>query len=89
MIDYSILEKPIYCFAYDYQKYNKERGFAYDLKKELPNGIIETEDELIKEIFKCNFQEQMKKTRKFKEKHVEVFGNATKYIDNIIGVKNE
>ena len=34
MIDYSILEKPIYCFAYDYQKYNKERGFAYDLKKE-------------------------------------------------------
>lgn len=84
MIDYSILERPIYCFAYDYEKYQKERGTAYDLKKELPNGIVTNEDDLLKQIKECDYTIQRKKTKKFKEKHVEVYGNATEYIDNII-----
>lgn len=84
MIDFSILERPIYCFAYDYDKYQKERGTAYNLKTELPNGIVTNEDELIKEIEICNFQEQKLKTINFKKRHVEVSGNATKYIDKII-----
>ena len=84
MIDYSILERPIFCFAYDYEKYMKERGTAYNLNKELPNGVTYTEDDLIKSIINCNFDEQKMKTKKFKNKHVEVCGNASTYIDKII-----
>ena len=84
MIDYSILERPIYCFAYDYEKYMKQRGTAYNLKTELPNGITKTEDELIKQIKLCDFSKEKEKTKAFKNKHVEVFGNASKYIDKII-----
>lgn len=84
MIDYSILERPIYCFAYDYEKYMKQRGTAYDLKTELPNGITETEDKLIHQIKKCDFNKEKTKTKIFKNKHVEVYGDASKYIDKII-----
>lgn len=84
MIDYSILERPIYCFAYDYDKYQSERGTAYDLRTELPNGITLDEDDLLAQIKMCDYVDQKKKTKNFKKKHVEVCGNATKYIDNII-----
>lgn len=85
MIDYSILERPIFCFAYDYEKYNCERGCAYDLKTELPNGIIYNEDDLLDCILSCNYEEQKIKSKKFREKRLEVYGNAASYIDKIIG----
>lgn len=84
MIDFSILERPIYCFAYDYEKYQKERGTAYDLRTELPNGIETNEDDLLKKIVECNYSEQKSKTIEFKKKHVEVYGDSASYIDIII-----
>lgn len=84
MIDFSILERPIFCYAYDYDKYQKERGTAYNLKTELPNGIVLREDDLLKEIINCDFVIQKNKTIKFKNKHVEICGNASAYIDKII-----
>lgn len=84
IIDYSILERPIFCFAYDYDKYIEQRGTAYDLKKELPNGIVSYEDDLIEQIIHCNYASQAKKTRTFKEKHCTVYGNASSYIDKLI-----
>lgn len=87
IIDYSILERPIYAYAYDYEKYKEKRGLYINIEEEYPNGIQKTEKELIKEIKNCNFKEQKNKTKKFKEKYVEEYGNATKYIDKITGVK--
>lgn len=84
MIDYSILGKPIFCFAYDYEKYLKERGFAYDIKKELPNGIVKTEDKLLEQIINIDYTKQKNKTIMFRNKHLEVYGNASSYIDKII-----
>lgn len=84
MIDYSILERPIFCFAYDYDKYQKERGTAYDLRKELPNGITTNEDDLIIQIKNCDYNNERIKTKSFKDKHVEVCGNAVSFIDDII-----
>ena len=84
MIDYSILERPIYSYAYDYDEYEEKRGLYVDLRKELPNGICITEDELLDKILNCNFDEQSKKTKSFKNKYVEVCGNARKFIDKII-----
>ena len=89
MIDYSILERPIFCFAYDYEKYLEERGFAYDIKKELPNGIVKTEDELLKQIANIDLGDQRNKTIRFRSKHLEVFGNASKYVDTIIGLRED
>ena len=84
MIDYSVIERPIFSYTYDLKEYKEKRGLYVDLKKELPNGICETEDELLKEILNCDFELQKEKTRKFKEKYVENDGNARKYIDNIV-----
>ena len=84
MFDYSILERPIYSYAYDYEEYLEKRGMYIDIKKELPNGICETEDELLQKILNCNFEEQKIKTKKLKEIYVQNDGNARKYIDEII-----
>lgn len=84
MFDYSILERPIYSFAYDYNTYLEKRGTYIDISKELPNGICKTEDELLDKIINCRYEEEIIKTRKFKEKYIEKYGNATQYIDNII-----
>lgn len=84
MIDYSILKRPIYSFAYDYEEYLEKRGMYIDLEKELPNGICKNEEELLEKIKNCNFEEQKEKTEKFCNKYVEADGNARKYIDEII-----
>lgn len=81
IFDYSILERPIYSFAYDYEKYLELRGCYIDITKELPNGICKTEDELLEKISNCNFEEEAIKTRKFKQKYIEKCGNASSYID--------
>lgn len=50
IFDYSILGKPLYCFAYDYDDYKKERGMYFDPEKTYPGGVIRTEDELLDKI---------------------------------------
>ena len=48
MFDYSILERPMYFFAYDLEKYqNTLRGFYFDFEEEMPGPIVKTTDELI------------------------------------------
>lgn len=84
MIDYSILNRPIYSYAYDYEEYMEKRGMYIDISKELPNGICKTEDELLEKIIKCDFEKEKKKTEEFSKKYVETKGNARKYIDKII-----
>ena len=89
MFDYSILERPIFAYTYDYERYKKERGLYLDIKKELPNGCIMTESELIKRIKGINLESQKKRTLLFKNKYVEKCGNASCYIDDIIAKENE
>ncbi len=48
--DYSNLHRPMLFYMYDYEKYKNEmHDFYFDLS-ELPGPIVETEDDLIKEI---------------------------------------
>ncbi|MCR4777437.1 MAG: CDP-glycerol glycerophosphotransferase family protein [Lachnospiraceae bacterium] len=53
MFDYSILNRPMYFYAYDLEKYKNElRGFYFDYLKEIPGPLsMETKD-LIKSIKK-------------------------------------
>jgi len=82
-IDYAILEKPILCYTYDYEKYNKERGMYFDIREYLQGGTI-TEDKLLELIKNISVKENTRKVKAFKKKFVEVSGNSTKQALNII-----
>lgn len=84
MFDYSILKRPIFSYAYDYEEYQFKRGMYIDIKTELPNGICEKEDELLERIVNCNFEEEKNKTENFFKKYIQNDGNARKYIDKLI-----
>ena len=78
IFDYSILERPILCFAYDLDDYAKKRGLVMDLKQEMPSGIFVSENELISKIHSIDYQEESRNTMLFKNKYIEYGGNATK-----------
>ena len=77
IVDFSILERPIICFAYDYENYIKERGVYIDLEKEVPSGIFKTEDSVIAHIKNMDIQKESYLTKCFKEKFTSYGGNAT------------
>ena len=77
IVDYSILERPIICFAYDYEEYQRLRGLNIDLEKEMPSGILRTEKEVISFIKGMNYSEQCAKSRLFKNKYTYIGGHAT------------
>lgn len=77
IFDFSILERPIICFGYDYFEYLNDRGFYIDLQKELPSGVIKRQDDLVQKIKNMNYEEECKKTKLFKNKFIETNGNAT------------
>ena len=57
MVDYTILKKPIILFAYDLDDYlNKERGFYFDYKENVPGKIVYDMDELIASIKEEDFK---------------------------------
>lgn len=78
MADYSILERPIVCFTYDYEEYRDERGLYVDYSKDMPSGILRTEDEVLDYIKKMDYKEECEKTRvMIKEKMIHLGGQAT------------
>lgn len=80
IFDYSILERPIISFAYDYDSYIKNRGFYMDIEKELPNGLCRTEDELLSRIVSMDFEKESIKAKLFKDKYIEFGGKASEKI---------
>lgn len=78
IFDYSILERPIICFTYDYDEYKSIRGFSLDVENELPGGLIKTEEEVLNIILNKDKKELIKEVKKFKNKYLEYGGNATK-----------
>lgn len=77
ILDYCVLDRPIFCYGYDYDEYCEKRGFYYDLEKELPNGVARTEDELLEQIVSIDHEEQSRKTKEFHSAYIEYGGNAT------------
>lgn len=76
--DYAILEKPMFCFAYDYEMYQKERGLYFDIRKELGDETIDTEDKLLSAILEMDEIERVKVTKQFRDKYVEKYGTAAR-----------
>ena len=51
MFDFALLRKPMLFFTYDYEKYKDElRGFYFDFQAEAPGSLVQTTDELLKEL---------------------------------------
>lgn len=76
--DFSILERPIICFAYDYDTYKAQRGLYIDFEKEMPHGIFKTEDEIIHHLKNMNESEEKRLSKRIKEKFTNFGGEATK-----------
>ena len=54
VFEYSLLDKPMFFYAYDYREYVTERGFYYEYDKFVPGGIYFDEKELIQGILSQN-----------------------------------
>lgn len=69
--DYSILERPIFCYGYDYEEYTRERGVYTDLNTLFLHGVQHTEDEIIESIKVMDYQAECIYTRNnIKEKYL-------------------
>lgn len=75
-VDFSIMEKPMLCFPYDYDIYKKNRGLYIDLEAELPCKLCFDEDTLIEEIEEMDYDAACQRTKVFHEKYAPNSGNA-------------
>lgn len=80
--DYSIMNKCMLHFTYDFEKYREKRGMYFDIRDYL-NGA-NNEDELLTIFNNLNYQEEITKTRSFREQYVQFYGNATQKTVNCI-----
>lgn len=53
VFEYSLFEKPMIFYAYDYDDYCDWRGFYYDYSEFTPGPVVRTQEELFREIRDC------------------------------------
>jgi len=74
--EFGIQDKPMFCYAYDYDDYVKTRGLYFDVREDLPGGYM-NEDELLDYIKNGDREEILKKVSTFRDKYMTVYGHAT------------
>lgn len=75
--DYSILGRPMFCFAYDYDRYDKERGLYFDIRQELKSEILDEENKLLDAIVNMDVKKRVEIAERFRDKYVQEYGSAT------------
>lgn len=91
VFDYAIMERPIFCYGYDYDSYAVERGLYTDLDKLFSHGVLRTEDALLDAIVRIDYQAECEYTRtKIKEEYIATYGDAAKKAVEVIfrGARN-
>lgn len=84
MFDFALLDKPIFIYMPDYEKYVSERGVYFDLRAS-GLSIFETAAPLLDYIQDYDPQTEEKKSREFGEKFIEVREpNASQTIINLM-----
>jgi len=78
--DYSITEKPMFNFSYDYDIYKKLRGLYLDLHEIMPCRVNYDEDSLIEEILSFDEDKYKIASRSFKERFAPHAGNAVETV---------
>lgn len=75
--DYSILCRPIFCYAYDYDIYLAERGTYFQIDEKYPNKSCRTEDDLLTRIKEINYETECENTRRFRDEFIQYGIGAT------------
>lgn len=77
MFDYALLDRPMFFFTYDYEKYVHEgRGTYFDLLERAPGPVVRTEDDLYAAL--GSLEEQSAKFSGARERFVDDFGEYDK-----------
>lgn len=74
--EYGVLNRPMYCYAYDYEEYTGKRPLYFDIRSELPGGTL-SEDELIEHIRNGTDTNEDKLLQNFRNKYIQYCGTAT------------
>lgn len=74
--DFSIMDKILLHFTYDYDKYEEHRGMYFDIREMLSGG--DCEEDVIKCIKNMDIAKEKEKTKIFRDKYMNYYGNATK-----------
>ncbi len=84
--DYSILERPMFCYAFDYDKYKENRGFYADPNDVFSGGAITEEEKLLDKIKNIDYKKECEYTKNnIKDKFIfDSKGKATQEVVNII-----
>ena len=77
VFDYSILCKPILCYAYDYETYLADRGTYFEIDDRYPNKSCRTEEELLKRIKNIDYKAECENTRRFRDAFIHYGIGAT------------
>ncbi|MBR5768137.1 MAG: CDP-glycerol glycerophosphotransferase family protein [Clostridia bacterium] len=75
--DFSILCRPIFCYAYDYDTYLAERGTYFDIDDRYPNRSCRAEDELLKRISEVDYDTECLNTKRFRDGFIQYGAGST------------
>lgn len=85
VFDYSIMERPIFCYGYDYDSYAKERGVYTDLNELFSHGVLRTEDELLQAIKQIDYSAECRYTKEhIKDEYIASYGDAAEKAVKVI-----
>lgn len=73
--DYSIMHKPMLCFAYDYEEYAQKRGMYFDIREYLPTA---NNEESLLEMLVTDLSKHVAKIKAFQDHFVTEFGSASR-----------
>ena len=73
-VDYSIMDKPMIHFTYDYDKYALNRGMYFDIREYLSGA--DNENAVIDLIKNMDLDKEIEKTKAFRRQYVQYYGNA-------------
>lgn len=75
--DFSITEKPMFAFPYDYKTYLEKRGLYLMLEDVFPCGVFEDEDALLSAFTSFDREQYESVSRAFRERFAPYAGNAS------------
>lgn len=76
--DFGLLGKPMFCYAYDYDKFKKTTGLFMDLENEFPNGIFKNDFRLVTFIKNMNLRRESQLSSDYCSRYVSHPQNATR-----------
>ena len=82
--DYSILCRPIFCYAYDYDRYLAKRGTYFAVDEKYPNKSCRTESKLLQRIKNVDYAAERSNTKRFRDEFVQYGVGATETCINAV-----